>query len=145
MASLRKQIVDALITQLNTSRPAGVPAASRIRQSQFERDEAASISVYPGDEAVQSATNRPSPIVRRTLQVLVECRAVGDEPDVLLDPLEVWAEKAVGSASSALWHDAPQLTLTHHEYAIGAKPHGLARLTFQIQYQTRRGDPEAAD
>jgi hypothetical protein len=144
MASLRKQIVDAVILALNTSRPAGVPAASRLRQSQFEKAEGKSISVYPGDEPTAPATNRPSPLTKRQLTIAVECRVVGDEPDVLLDPLTSWAESAICNAMSALWHDEPQLTLTHHEYTIGAQCHGLARLSFVIQYQTRRGNPEAA-
>lgn len=145
MATLRKQIVDAVLLALNTSTPVGVPTATRLRQSQVEADEQPSISVYPGDEPVRPATNRPGPLVVRSLQIVVEARANGDEPDVLLDPLLAWIEKAVPSAISTLWHDDVQETLVHHEYTIGVVPHGLARVTFVIPYQTRRNDPEAAN
>ena len=144
MATLRKQIVDVVILALNTGRPAGMPEATRLRQSQVETDEQPSISVYPGDESIQPATNRPAPLVVRQLQVFVEARANGDEPDVLLDPLLAWIEQAVTSATSVLWHDDVQATHVHHEYTIGVVPHGHARVTFVVPYQTRRNDPEAA-
>lgn len=145
MATLRKQIVDVVLLALNTTRPAAVPEATRLRQSQVESSEQPTISVYPGDEPVRPATNRPGPLVARNLQVVVEARVEGDEPDVLLDPLLAWIEKAVPSAISTLWHDDVQETLVHHEYKIGVVPHGLARVTFVIPYQTRRNDPEAAN
>ncbi len=144
MATLRKQIVDALVLALNTARPGGVPEATRLRQAQNEREAQPAISVYPGEETIKPATNRVSPLVVRSLQVVVEARVTGDEPDVLLDPLLAWIEASVTSAVSTLWHDAPQATLVAHEYAIGAVPHGLARLTFLIEYHTRRTSPESA-
>jgi hypothetical protein len=145
MATLRKQIVDALVLALNTARPSGLPEATRLRQSQNEREAQPAISVYPGEETIKPATNRASPVVSRSLQVVVEARAAGDEPDVLLDPLLAWIETSVTRAASPLWHDAPQARLVTHEYAIGAIPHGLAKVTFLIEYQTRRTSPEAAD
>lgn len=144
MATIRKQIVDAIVLALNTSRPVGVPEATRLRQSQVERAEQPAISVYPGEELVKPASNRVGPLVVRTLQLIVEARVTGDDPDVLLDLHLAWIEAAVPSAKSTLWHDSPQETLVTHEYAIGAVPHGLAKVTFLIEYHTRRTSPELA-
>jgi hypothetical protein len=144
MASLRKQIVDAVIDALNVATPTGLPLASRLRQSQFDHGDQPALAVYPGDETRRPATNRVSPLVVRDLQIHVEIRVKGDAPDVLLDPYEVWVEKALTSAISTLWHDDIQLVLLHHEYTIGTQPQGLARFTFHVPYQTRRNDPEAA-
>lgn len=144
MATLRKQIIDACVTALNTARPAGIPAASRIRQDQFEASATPSISVYPGDEAVEPASNRHSPLVKRRLTVVVEVRIAGNNPDQILDPAVAWVEKTVSSLSSSLIHDVNEVAV-NYEFAIGTEPHGLARCSFVIHYQTRRTDPEAAD
>ena len=144
MATLRKQIIDACVTALNTGRPTGIPAASRIRQDQFEASTTPSISVYPGDETIEPATNRVSPVVKRSLQVVVEVRIAGNNPDALLDPAVAWVEKTMSALSSPLVHDVREVSVTQ-EFAIGTEPLGLARCSFVVSYQTRRTDPEAAD
>lgn len=144
MTTLRADIVSAVVAALNTNRPAGVPAASRLRQSQFEASETPSISVYPANESISPASNRPGPIVKRELQLVVEARVAGDDPDVLLDPAVSWIEQAVTSLDSTLIHDAPQAVAIQHEFAVGTVPHGVARVSFVVSYQTRRINPEAA-
>ena len=143
MATLQKQAIDALIVALNTARPATVPEATRLRQVQNERESLPAISVYPGNETVKPATNRPGPLVRRDALLVVECRVAGDEPDVLLDPLLVWATAAVTSAVSPLWHDVQEVE-TRFQFTIGEVPMGLAQVLFLINYQTRRTSREAA-
>lgn len=144
MSTLRNQIVTAVVTALNTNRPAGVAEASRLRQSQFEASETPSVSVYPAQESIAQATNRPGPLVRRELQIVVEARVAGDEPDELLDPTVAWIEQAVTQLDSTLIHDAPEAVAVQHEFAVGAVPHGVARVSFVVRYQTRRNNPEAA-
>jgi hypothetical protein len=144
MSTIRSQIVTALITALNTGRPAGVSEATRIRQAQFEPSDIPTVSVYPGDESIKPATSRPGPLVLRELQIVVEARVAGDAPDELLDPTVSWIEQAVTRIDSPLIHDAPQAVAVQHEFAIGAVPHGVARVSFVVRYQTRRDSPEAA-
>jgi hypothetical protein len=144
MSTLRAQIVDAVVAALNTGRPAGIPEASRLRQSQFEASETPSISVYPANESIQQATRVPGPLVKRELQIVVEARVAGDEPDALLDPSLSWIEQAVTRLESALIHDAPEAVSVQHEFAVGTVPHGVARVAFVVRFQTRRDNPEAA-
>ena len=143
MATLQKQAIDALIVALNTARPATVPEATRLRQVQNERESLPAISVYPGNETVKPATNRPGPLAQRTALLVVECRVAGDEPDVLLDPLLAWATAAVTTAESTLWHDVQEVE-TRFQFTIGEVPMGLAQVLFLINYQTRRTSREAA-
>ena len=143
MSTLRKQIIDAALVALNTGRPTGVPAATRLRQTEFEASTTPSISIYPGAETIEPATNRYGAAVKRSLQLVVEVRASGTDPDILMDASVGWAEKALASWTSSLIHDVVEDSVTH-EFAIGTVPIGVCRVVFYVRYSTRRTDPSAA-
>jgi hypothetical protein len=80
----------------------------------------------------------------RTLTLVVECVAQGDDLDAALDPLLVGAESALngsvlGGLVASLLPTAG-LEVTHS--AEGAAPTGRARLTFEARYCTSLADPE---
>lgn len=136
--SLQAQIVTGVITVLNTNRPAGIPEASRIRLPQIETDEQPTIAVYPGPDK-ERLHNRHSPVVLHELELIVECRVTGDEPDLLLDPLLNWITSVLARTHVPLGHDM-QETQTNQLFEVSKAVHGLAQVRFTVNFQTRRDD-----
>ena len=137
MPTIRAQILDLALAALNTGTPAGVPAATSIRLAPLEDAEAPAIAVYPGSESVEPASNRPGPLVKRELELVVECRVVGDNPDDLLDPLLDWTTTALAGIESSLFHDI-QETGTEFRFELSGQVYGLAVQRFRVLYQTAR-------
>ena len=140
MATIRAQILDLALAALNTDRPTGIPVATRVRLEPLEDQEAPAIAVYIGAESVEPATNRHGPLVKRELELVVECRVVGDTPDVLLDPLVDWTSRTLTGLESTLFHDIQEAG-TDFRFELSGYLYGLAVQRFRVLYQTQRADP----
>lgn len=142
MASLREQIINAAVAALNVSRPAGVPPATRLRKS-YESAQLPAITVYYTGDTAQKPSGARSPIVKRVMTLVVECRAAADQVETILDPLLVWAVKTLApSTLGGLVSEIAEKT-TIPEVAIKEAMHGKTALSFEVTYQTNTGDMEA--
>lgn len=146
--TLRKQIVAAIITKLNTSTPVGVPQAIPYHLLKLEPAALPSICVYSTEEEVE-AQPRPAvqPVLaKRTLRVVVECREkadIGTSVDDAVDPLCAWVVKALGGQTQAGLYHVITEDRTDVERSISDHGYIVVTITFRVSYQTKAGDAEA--
>ena len=100
MSSVREQILDAVVTAWNTSRPGGVPELVRapFREIQLTDITPQDASVYWVTDEEKPDTEDTGPVQVHELLFGIELRAVGNDsqsPETLLDPSAVWAASAL--------------------------------------------------
>lgn len=134
-----------LVTALNTGTPGGVPQAARSRTKPYEAASLPAVSVYPLREAAERVGGKTGPIIKRRLTIRIECRAVGEPADQVIDPMVAWVTKALaGNTLNNLAHDIEE-TGTEWEVELADKAYGLASIDFSILYQTKTTDQEAKE
>lgn len=142
MSSVRNQILDAVVTALNTDRPAGIPAARRRRIHPYEMEDVPAIDVVPVEESVEGIGGRLAVNANRRLQFAVRCWAAGDAPEVAADALLLWAVKALdGNRLGGLVESLFEVR-TGWVFDVGDTVVGVAETVFLAEYATRRGSAD---
>ncbi len=112
MSTIARQVVEAIVTALNTGTPGGVPAAELERGTPVEDSVAGAIAVFPVHETVEEIGRPNTPIVRCRLQVAVEIWAKGTallRPSQAADASIAWViSKLGGNTYSGIAHDTTQ-------------------------------------
>ena len=151
MPTLRERIVDEIVTLLNTSTPGGVPVAKRSYTFTIDAAASNSIIVYPKSDQAIIPSLAPQPVTRRSLVVVIECRAkstASERPDAEADALASWVVKALCGrrqgpydANGPLYHAIVEGETT---FEMEQADHGYALVTVEVvvQYQSRANDPE---
>ena len=148
MASIREQILDAVVAALS----AGSPPATveRSRSADLGPADLPSIIVYPIRDQPGDNSSATRPAVLSRLTFVVECRAAASasvRADEAVDPLYVWVVQKLGQqrladgAGGWLNHDMVEGE-TAFAYDRGEAPYCLASIEFDATYQHLRRDPE---
>jgi len=148
MASIREQIVSAIITALNTSRPNGVPVAARARMEAFIPEELPAITVKPVREEIEhESQGKRFPYQKRILtlrvSVMVAGAAAADGVDALADPMLVWATSRLSGQHFPTLMEECIEALNEWEYAAEDQPYMAVHQDFRIEYHTLVGDQTA--
>lgn len=146
MASLRSQIIGAVVAALNgPGKPAGLQVY-RFRLSPVDKTKLPAIVVRPMAEEVSKEHAR-SPVMRRTLRLNVQCFAAptaGMAVDDSLDAVLVWASKAV---LGTLTHGGLAITTSESRTEWDAdeadQVYAGATVEFLIDYTTKTSDQES--
>lgn len=147
MASIREQIMQAAVAALNagSGKPVGT-TVMRSRLSAIEQSELPCIVVYQGSEPVQTMKGlKFSPILERSLNLMIELRVSDEAPDAALDPFLTYVTATLqgttnfgGLANAILEKDITW------ELAEGSDfNYGRAVMTWQIDYQTATANQES--
>lgn len=147
MSSLREQILQAVVTALNTSRPTGVPAAERARNWAIDPDQLPKILVYAGRDSARDVGGRRGPAQEKRLELEIECWAAKSQTlsaDAAADPLYLWvvkalADKTLGGLVSGLREDESSIALEEVDAQIC-----LTTVRLSATYQQRADNPERA-
>lgn len=145
MPSIREQIIDALIDALNTDRPPEMPIAERARGKALNHALLQKIIVYPVRDSADNVHGTRSPLVRRTLEIAIECWAPETEDlsaDAAADPLLVYVigrltNNRLGGLCHSLEEAETNIAMAQAERIIC-----LATITMVADYQHRHGDLE---
>lgn len=142
MASIRDQILDAVITALNTGTPTGVPAATR-EEKQYEQSQLPAITIRPITETIAPVHNRQGLVKDRQLKFIAEIRAVGTIPDKALDKHLVWVTKKLDGFTSSLVNNIAEEG--EIVWGVGIKDYaeGICSVPYTAYYQTKKGDQES--
>ncbi len=123
----------------------------RERTRPLENDQLPAIVLYYLDEqpVLPSGQAYRSPLVERKLEIMAECRALGDNttpPDMALDPIIVWASTQIFKdetfAGLALGVEEGRTLWQSKE---GDQPVAAAMIAFTIRYRTSRLDPTSKE
>jgi hypothetical protein len=154
MASIRDQLLAAVVTALSASgKPAGV-AVDRSRGTPLSPGQLPRMIVYPIHErvtterAMRTADGAKSGHSMRTLRVRLECRvSVGPDgqTDTTLDPLVTWAVKGLMADArlGGLCHDIHEKETQWLPPSAGERDaaYGAAAVDVEIEYHTAANDP----
>jgi hypothetical protein len=139
--SIRKDIRDRIIEELNANRPGVVPAATHRRWSPGETDKDLTISVHFQEEDTDRVGGRHSNLVTRELVIAVQCIGATNYAgfsDDLLEPLLVHVVETLGETNlQGLVDDMHELK-TVWETAKMDKFYIAATVTFAVRFQTDR-------
>lgn len=142
MASIRDQILDAVITALNTGTPVGVPAATR-EEKHYEQAQLPAITIRPITEIVSPIHNRQGLVKERQLKFIAEIRAVGTIPDKALDKHLVWVTKKLDGFTSSLVNAIVEEGEIAWGVGIQDYAEGICTVPYTAYYQTKKGDQES--
>jgi len=148
MSSIRDQIVDAIVVTLNTGRPAAVPEFERLKTIAINLESLPTAMVYHSVEMVEPASNRVSPLTKRTLTLVIELRTAEPEPDKSLDPALIWItarlnnKRIVDGSLVELSHEALEQAI-RWRVAARENPHMAVTVELEIPYTTRATNQEA--
>ncbi len=153
MSSIREQLVVEITTALTNGRPAGVPLPVRTRVDPPTPDTLPTLSVWQVKETVgqmqperPGAFSRLGPVVRRTLELVVEVctSAATAEADKAADPILTWASKALAALDLASMVVPIEEIGTEFSYVReGDVPLCRALMSFRVSYDTLANNPEA--
>lgn len=147
MASIGEQILDAVETALDS---AGKPAGCTVHSDPTESYEGSStlseLVIDPVSERVvpdDLAGSAGQFNVERTLTLRLLLRAQGTPPRAAVDPLRVWAIKAMATDPSwgGLATDTREVS-TEWAASMAEAVYASAAVTFEIVYNTAGDDPE---
>jgi len=145
-ASVRDRIVDAAIAALNASaaKPTGAPAVDDTRMEPYAVNELPAVTVFElREEDEYEKSGRWAYFLKRTMTLRVEIRVAGDPPRKVIDPLYVWAGKALaGQQFGGLAEDCIE-ALSEWQYADNDQPYALLSVDFRVFYVTLKADPTA--
>lgn len=153
MSTIREQIVAAITTALNTSRPSNVPEFVRTRLDSPSVQQLPVNTVYQAEELTETMREykddraRRGPILRRTLVLKIESLAAADgstPPDAAVDPSIAWITKTVNAAGnlSRLVDDYGDEMGIKFEYEQGETSLCRATMTYHFEFRTLTGDAE---
>jgi hypothetical protein len=155
MGSIREQILTALAEALaGEAAPEGW-SVHRAAYRPIEADQLPALVLYEAPsprgvvETVETIGIGPDAIVRRVLTVRVEIRAEVPQdtaPSAALDPGYVWAVQSIVGAGllDGLLTEEPAEQSYYTEAEERDRVLAAGTVDFQVEYQTRRGDPETA-
>lgn len=147
MSTILEQIVAAMVTELNTGTPVGVPTAQRSRHKEIKPAEepGGAISVYPLRNQPVEVGGRWGPLTAARATILIDCTAIGTalvRPDQAVDPLRAWVvKKLAGNTYGGLAHDTEESDTTF-EYEHGDAPICRAGVEMIVSYQHLTADAE---
>lgn len=139
MASVREQLMQALMTRLNTGAPMGVPTVTRAREEPYSSDELPAITIKPQREEIDyEAEGKRSYFRRRVLTLRVSLHFTGD--DSVADPMAVWISSQLdGQVVPDLMEDCIEAQY-EWEYAAEDQPYTVLHQDYRIHYHTIVGD-----
>jgi len=139
MASVREQIIETLLSRLNTGTPDGVPAVTRAREEPYSEDELPAAAIRAQREEIDyEAEGKRSYFRRRVLTLRVSLYFVGD--DSIGDPMAIWVSSRLdGQTVPSLVEDCIE-ALYEWEYAAEDQPYTALHQDFRIHYHTLVGD-----
>jgi hypothetical protein len=149
-ASVRKQIVDMAIAQINTSAPSGVPAANDTRLESYQPSELPAITVFEiREEGESEKSSRWGYLIKRTFTLRIEIRVASDSDTVssreAIDPIYVWVAQQTASAyqqpAFGGLAESCYETLLEWQYADSDQGYTLLQIDFRVEYSTLRNDP----
>ena len=138
-------ILEAVLTELNTDRPETVPEVTKRRVLPGEVIKEPRMAVFLGDENLDAprAGSNLDPLAKRRLALIVQCADVTDdvdELDTILEPQMIWATRKLGlTRLSGLAHFVRE-TAVQRQPEYGDRYAITANLVFECGYQTRRDD-----
>lgn len=146
--TIRQQIRDAAIVELNDQPPTGVPLCGKRRYIPGEKITSPRLAAFFGEEDVTQPQGRSGPLARRNLILVLQAIAVVQRPEEADDAIEpmlahivdVMGETNLGGLATGI---AEISTL----WATGeASVFVIAALTrWRIEYQTLRNDLNVKD
>ena len=143
-ASVREQIVEAVLAALNTETPVGIPQAQRRRGQPYQSSELPAISVKPVREEIEyEQSGKRSYFRKRVLTLRVSVWTIGD--DSVADPMTNWATQVLDGQIIAppLIEDCIE-ALYEWDYSNEDQPYNVVHQDFRIHYHTVVGDQTRA-
>lgn len=142
--SRRELALQAIVAALDG---AGKPAAltvHRFRLRPTSSDEMPAVVVYPIHQDSSRPTQRASNMQQDVLIVGLEFRVVGEGPDIILEPLVVWAEQAL-CGDRRLGGTVDDIALRSIDWGGDGEAkdqlYGIALMQFTLRLSARVGDP----
>lgn len=144
--SIRLQIIQDVVTRLNTARPAGVPVARLRRPLPTNKPgllagSANELNVYFATESKRPATNKHGPLSSKELRFIAETRMVAaslEQIETVLEPAHTWLEDTLESAGpSSLFHG---ISFTNLAWVPVQEDrlYAVSLMMFTVEYQTNR-------
>jgi len=141
--TVRQQIRDRVITELNTDRPSSLPLVTKRRWHPGEENTSLSIAVIFLEEPTKPIGGRSGPLQDRSLHIGIQCVAGvsnRSEADDALEPALAWATGIIGRSNlNELATEITEIN-TVWEQAKMDMFYLAATLIFEIRYQTVRND-----
>lgn len=146
MATIREQILAAMVTALNTGTPVGVPQTERTRRLAVQGTATTnSIVLRPTRSTTEEIGSPNSPITRARMTVEVEMQMAGtvaDRPDKLIDPLYEWIVKAlVNNRLGGLCHGIDEGESSFQYGAEGQYPNVMLTVEMSVPFSYLAADP----
>jgi len=146
VATLREQIVAAMLSALNAGTPGGVPATERTRRLAIpESPTLSAIVLRPARMSAEPVHPPGSPLTRGRMVVEIEMHRSGtavDRPDALVDPLYEWVLKAlVNNALGGLCHGIEEGDSTFEYPATGEYADVKLTTEMIVSFSYRAADP----
>ena len=150
MSTIVEQILATMATQLNTSRPTGIPAVERDRVIDLEPEELPSMILGWAKDGPHEDKGKSHVLDHRQLSVQIAIRAAagsGLTASQAADAMVAWAVKKLCQAATA---DSPFHGIAHSirqgekacVMAKAGRPYCLVILELIVDYQHRFGDAE---
>lgn len=142
--TVRQQIRDRFIAELNADPPTGVPEATKRRYIPGSKINAPRIAVFFVDEPTERVGGAGGALTRRTLTIAVQCVIVCEDPEDADDTVEPLLEHVVavlGDTNLAgLATDLVEVgTQWGSDTSTGLVVH-MALTRWRVQYQTVKDD-----
>lgn len=147
MSSIRQQVMDAMLSALNTGRPGTVPQIGKWTGLAVEDSHLPFSSLARAKEVISPVGTRSAPIVRRTLRVEIEHLVAGTATpsataEENAEPLLSWNVKAlVGNSLGGL---AIELNEGEITWTLEQADRPYVRVThrFEVVYTTHANDAD---
>lgn len=143
MSAYREQLIEALVTAVNTGMPTGVPATERERTETMQVEDLPRSVVYPHTEQIEHLGSGLGRTVRRSFAVALEATAAaapGHRASEAVDVILAWYSTALGN--SHLGGLALSVRENEIKWAsdVGQLPVARATAIYVITYTTRVND-----
>lgn len=141
--TIRQQIRDQVIAELNDDRPSDIPEATKRRYIPGDRLAAPRIAVFFINEPTRPATNRHSPLTSRELFIATQCLNLVEnveDVDDSVEPLLAWVTQVLGSSNLAGLALDIEEAGTQWEVQYADCVYVAATTRWRVAYQTLRND-----
>lgn len=147
----RNEILEAIVSALNTSRPEGIPEATRTRSVDIDPAALPAMTVICRREIPAPLHGRGNTVLRRRLEVEVECIGKSDGPvpnddttttaDEAVEPLLNWVTaKLVDNRLGGKSFNLEELETVFQYVELATAFTCRATLRIGVDYMTRRTD-----
>lgn len=138
--TIREQIIEAIIAQLNTGAPAGVPTLTRVKMEPNQPGQLPAMTIFPLREEVNHApAGKWGHVVMRSLTLRIVVEAEGNPVDQQLDPIIAWLSQLGGSQLGGLAVDVEEQNL-EWAYEESDNPYVALALDLRVDYVTNKSD-----